>query len=601
MSISIRSIEDHVVGADTVEVDLDRGPAESYAGIRNALLTLRAAGASFGSLPSRHASEWAELFPEENSGAARLSDIALAASERRLHRESEQVYRVLSVAAAALCEASAELGRTVVLHGAGGADLSSLRGLVLAMERSAITPGARLELADPTRVRVPAGPHADYRAERVRCLNRMGVPVTVGDDLSFDLADLHDSGFAPFSEEGRLYHQAVDPDSARADRIAAALAYCRRAFFSANWEGMAIVAKDALGLLRGLPESSVDDVLAKAQRQDGFADAIEFETVILRNTADLRAFLLKVLGIQAGFRGDQDTAIGYFRSMRAGVVGLSPELLAQSHLYTALTLSKRKGHLPDAVAEVEQGFAAVPATEGEPDSVRRERGWLHNLRALTLFAQKKFTEAFQHEKQALACLEGLGDASSAHLRINLYSNISVLQEKAGKVPQAHATWDKFRQATGAGNAAFLKHHAYRSAGLRLLIGERDAALADLATTLENAVVLKDDFHECEVRLELGALHARSGETEAAAEQFRLAEIAARRIGDPYRVALAQAGLTVVTGEANDAADTARKSTTYPVKAAALADVIGNDAAVLDLLPAPKTKLNRPFDPINFQD
>ncbi|MFI6096372.1 hypothetical protein ACIA8G_12500 [Lentzea sp. NPDC051213] len=600
MSTSIRSVEDHVVRADAVVVDLDRGPAESYAGIRHALLTLRAEGATFGDLPSRYSSEWAELFPGEVTGAARLSDIALAASERRLHRESEQVYRVLSVAAAALCAASAELDKTIALRGAGGADLSSLRGLMLAVERSAITPGARLELVDPTRVRVPAGPHADYRAERVRCLNRMGLPVTVG-DLSFDLADLPDSGFAPFSEEGRLYAQAVDADSARTDRIAAALAYCRRAFFSANWEGMAIVAKDALGLLRGLPETAVAEVLTKAERQDGFADAIEFETVILRTTADLRAFLLKVLGIQAGFRGDQDTAIGYFRSMRTAVDGLSPELLAQSHLYTALTLSKRKGQLPDAIAEVEEGFTAVPATDGEPDSVRRERGWLHNLRALTLFAQKKFTDAFQHEKQALACLEGLGDASSAHLRINLYSNISVLQEKAGKLTQAHATWDKFRQASGAGNAAFLKHHAYRSGGIRLLIDERTEALADLATTLENAVTLNDDFHECEVRLEVGGLLARSGESEAAAEQFRLAEIAARRIGDPYHVALAQAGLTVITGEANDAAGTARRSTSYPAKAAALADAIGNNAAVLELLPSPKTKLNRPFDPINFQD
>lgn len=599
MSATLSSVEDGI-RAGAVEVDLDRGPAESYAGLRHALLTLRAAGATFGELPARYAAEWAELFPGENEAAPRLSDIALAASERRLHRESEQVYRVLSVAAAALCSASVELDRTIALRGAGGADLSSLRGLMLAFERAAITPGVRLELLDPTRVRVPAGPHADYRAERVRCLNRMGLGVTL-DDLSFDLADLPDSGFTPFSEEGRLYAEAVDADSGRADRIAAALAYTRRAFFSANWEGMAIVAKDALGLLRGLPESSVADVLAKAERQDGFADAIEFETVILRTTADLRAFLLKVLGIQAGFRGDQDTAIGYFRSMRTGAEGLSPELLAQSHLYTALTLSKRKGQLPDAIAEVEQGFEAVPAAEGEPVSVRRERGWLHNLRALTLFAQKKFGEAFGHEKQALACLEGLGDASSAHLRINLYSNISVLQEKAGKVPQAHATWDKFRQASGAGNAAFLKHHAYRSGGLRLLIGEDDAALADLTTTLENAVVLNDDFHEFEVRTELGSHLARAGEKDAAAEQFRQAEVAARRLGDPYRVALALAGLTVVTGETNDAAVLARHSTSYPAKAAALAEAIGDDAAVLALLPAPKTKLNRPFDPINFQD
>ncbi|PPK67101.1 hypothetical protein V5P93_003440 [Actinokineospora auranticolor] len=600
MTVSLQPDRGVSLGSGAVELDLDYGPAASYTGLRYALSALRAEGATFGDLPARHGAEWAQLFPGECPDAPVLDDIALAASERRLHRESEQVYRVLSVAATALCAASVELDRPVLLRGAGGTDLSSLRGVMLAVERAGVTPGARLGLVDPRKIRIPAGPHADYRHERARCLRRAGVPVGV-DDLEFDLAGLPDTAFPPASREGELYFVATDPDTARVDRLAAALAYARCAFFSANWEGMAIVAKAAVGLLRGLPDAAVPEVLARSRTADGLAEAIEFETVVLRGVDDLRAFLLKVLGIQAGFRGDQDAALGYFRAMRADAPGLSPELLAQSHLYTALTLSKRKLRLAEAVAELDQGFAAVRATDGEPDSVRRERGWLHNLRGLTLFAERRLVAAFEHEKQALACLDGLTDASSAHLRINLYSNISVLQEKADKTDSALATWEKFKQATGSANAGFGKHHSYRAGGLRLRLGDTAGALADLDNTLAGAAALTDDFHECEVRLELGTWHARQGATAVAGEHFELAEAAARRVGDPYRIALALAGTGAVTGRETGVAETAALSTTHPDRAAALAGAVAAGSAVLDLLPVPRTKLNRPFDQINFQD
>jgi hypothetical protein len=327
---------------------------------------------------------------------------------------------VLTVAATALCAGSAQLGRPLLVRGMGGTDLSSLRGFMRAFEHAQLVEGAELLLDAPTSVREPVGRYADYRGERVRCLRRMGLPVTE-DDLVVDLGTAADSGFVPVSEEGELFLRARDSESSAADRVAAALAYCRRAFFSANWEGMAVVADEAIGLLAGIPESGVPELLARAEREEELVHAIEFETAILRGTADVRGFLLKVLGIQAGFRGDQDTAIACFRAIREDAAGLSPELRAQSHLYSALTLSKRKNRLAEAVAEVEQGFEVVAERPGEAESVRRERGWLHNLRGLTLFAERRLGAAFEHEKQALACMAGLTDASAAHLRINLYS------------------------------------------------------------------------------------------------------------------------------------------------------------------------------------
>ncbi|WP_025618786.1 hypothetical protein [Salinispora cortesiana] len=594
-----------VAAGAALRVDINTGPASSYVGLRECIAALRAAGASFGDLPNRHAAEWAELAPDDQpqDHPLPLGEIALAASERRLHRESEQVYRVLSVAAAALCAGTAELGRPLLVSGAGGTDLSSLRGLMRAVEHSRVHPGAALLLDRPESVRVPLGPHADYRAERARCLRRMDLPITV-DDLVLDLPSGAATAMVPVSEEGKLYQRARDKDSSAVDRVAAAMAYCRRAFFSANWEGMAVVATEAIELLPGVPTPALPELLAKAEREDSLVHAIEFETTILRSTADIRGFLLKVVGIQAGFRGDQDAAVTAFRAIREHDDDLSPEIRAQSHLYTALTLSKRKNRLGEAVAEVEQGFEVVRERPNEADSVRRERGWLHNLRGLTLFAERRLGSAFEHEKKALACLAGLNDASSAHLRINLYSNISVLQEKAGKHSSALATWDKFRQATGSATAGFAKHHSYRSAGLRLLVGDRETAIEEIDTTLTNAAGLNDIFHQTEVRLELGMLHATAGDREAAVAEYELAEQDARLLGDPYRIALAQAGQVMTGGAGADVPDTvanAALSLTRPVEATALAKAVSSSAELAELLPKPRTKLNRPFDLINFQD
>ena len=166
-----------------VEVDVNVGPAAAYEGLRRALDALREAGATFGPVPNARGPEWAELFPGTAGGTdLSLTDIALAPSERRLHRESEQVFRVLSTAAAALCDGCSQVGRPLVLHGVGGADLPSLRGFMRAAEHARTVPGEVEIVADaPERVRPPHGAAADLRAERARCLQGMGLPVEKAD------------------------------------------------------------------------------------------------------------------------------------------------------------------------------------------------------------------------------------------------------------------------------------------------------------------------------------------------------------------------------------------------------------------------------------
>lgn len=573
-----------------VEADLASGPASAFAGLRRALESLRAAGAGFGALPERYPAEWAVLAGEQHA-MARLAGVALSASERRLHRESEQAFRVLAVAGMALCRAMSDLDTPLLLRGLGRTDLASLQGLVRAAECCAATGQGRLfaTLADAGEIEPMTVPAVDFRAERARYLRMLGLNVEPG-DLRPVTGKLAAAG-----TEGS-FEVALNPEVPPRARIAAALDHSRRAFYAGDWEGMAIVSAACLPAAGQL---SGDDIARLAEADSVAAagednHAIEFEPAQLRHRDDVRGYLLKVLGIQAAFRGRHDDAILYFRAIREADGPISAEIRAQSHLYSALTLTKRQQRLAEAVAELEAGFAVVPPRPAEPESLRRERGWLHNLRGLTLFAEHDMAAALEQEKAALGCIDGLADASSVHLRVNLVSNISVLQESAGKVEQAHATWERFRDTVFERDAKFTKHHAYRAGGLRVKAGDETGGAAELADSLRSCVELADDFHECEISIELGTLWLGRGATEAAAEYFEQGAAAAARLGDPYRMALAQVAMAAAAGRPTAAAAPGSASACL-VQRERLQALIDGCQRADEVLPRPRTKLNRPFD------
>ncbi|MDA8371508.1 MAG: hypothetical protein M0026_16820 [Nocardiopsaceae bacterium] len=583
--------------ASAVDVNVGHGPAVAFAGLRRTLSCLREAGADLDDLAQRHSAEWAVLFPDEDEDAPHLAAIALTPSERRLHRESEQIFRVLCVAAAAICQGARLLDRPIALHGMAGTDLPSLRGFMRAVEYAGTMPGVRLEIASPGPGRPALTPAADHTRERALALARMGLAIAPTSG-ALPPAPVPD----PDTREGVLFATAATTQARCVDRLAAAVAYCRAAFFSTNWEGMAAVAETALPLTRDLADRDAAAVLTPAGRDDGQADAIEIEPAVLRSGDDVRALLHKILGIQAGFRGRREEAMKRFAAMRGDAPRLSAELRAQSHLYTALTLAEQPRHADAAVAEIDRGFAAVPPRPGEPVSTCRERGWLHNLRAQVHVMRSEFRPALDQVKQALACVADTTDAGSAHLRATLLANLSVLQEKAGRLEQALRTWNRFLTAACAGNAGFRKHHSYRAAGLHLASGDRASALEDLDRTLASAAETNDVFHTCEVRVETGALLARGGDTDGAEEQFRLAGAAAAALGDPYRMALAAAGGRVCVGQRADKEVTELLgcSLTRRAERDRLAAELGADPqTVLTRLPRPATRLNRPFDLIDL--
>jgi hypothetical protein len=576
-----------------IEVDLATGVAASFAGLRRAIGAVVDNGADLGAVVARYPAEWAILTDPTIHADTALAEIAISASERRLHRESEQNFRVLQVAAIALCHGSASVGRRLVLRGVGHSDFATLRGLVRALEYARATGVGRLAVPveDAVRVGAPHVAQADYLEERARCLQLMSLDVGLG-----DLVVGQRSATGASCEAVRLFELATTETMTAKERITAALDYCRKAFYEGNWEGMAVVAGSCLPVAERLSPSDIS-ALGGSGSSDK-VQAIEFEPALLRHAGDVRAYLFKVLGIQATFRERQDQAIAYFRAMRDGTGPLSPEVRAQSHLYAALTLIKRKQQTTAAVGELESGFAALSAVSEPTASIQRERGWLHNLRGLVYFRQRDMRAALDQEKAALACLEGLLDPSSIHLRVNLVSNISVLQENAGRLAQAHRTWERFAGTRFEGDEKFVKHHRYRSGGLLLKMGDQAQARVELDESLARCVALCDDFHECEIATEIGTA-LLDHEPAEAEKYFEQACAAAGHLGDPYRMAVAAVGRSLASGRQPDPGNRtlAARSTTHCRQVAALAQALDGDPS--GCLPMPRTKLNRPFDLINL--
>jgi tetratricopeptide (TPR) repeat protein len=595
--LPVEFVERQVTSA--IEADLATGPASAFAGLRRAVGALTGAGAGFGRLPERYPAEWGVLTGAEQ-GMTRMAELALSASERRLHRESEQVFRVLAVAGLALCHGTSELDKPLLLRGLGRTDLPSLQGLIRAAECCAATGRGRLlaALGDAIEVEPVPVPAADFSAERCRYLRLLGLEIDPG-GLRPGPAARRTASASSRLQDTEPFFIALDPNVHPRERVAAALAYGRLSFYTGNWEGMAIVAGSCLPAASRL---TGDDVawLSGTDKTTGTGEgnhAIEFEPALLRHRDDVRGFLLKLLGIQAAFRGRHDDAILYFRAITDTDGPLSPETRAQAHLYTALTLTKRKQQIGGAAAELEAGFAAVPRQTGEPVSQRRERGWLHNLRGLTLFAERDMVAALKQEKAALDCIDGMSDASSVHLRVNLVSNISVLQESAGRIGQARATWERFRDTAFEQDAKFLKHHAYRAGGLRIRAGDEGGGAIELSESLRQCVRLADDFHECEIAIELGSLYLGGGDVAQAAEYFEQGASAAARLGDPYRMTLAQVGRAAAAGHApaDCVPGSAAACLVQPERLSGLINGCHGGADVQSLLPLPRTKLNRPFD------
>ncbi|WP_395843342.1 hypothetical protein [Archangium violaceum] len=587
--------------AAAIEVDAGVALPVAFGGLRKILRACEdAAPETVRALARQRPAEWNRLFPGSMEGAPDLTDLALTPSERRLHRESEQMFWVLNLAARAIMETLRESGRSLVIHNAGECDLVSLRAVMRAAEwcRLEQLEGRILLAGWTTRRPYSAAIFEERRraflsslCERMRIAPPEG---SVGPRSGRELEPAVDL-------EGRYLGTVVEDAAPLEYRIAAAVLAIRSCFFTTNYEGALFAAERGLALL-----DAAGDALSPARVAEGWdaldtgftTPAIEIDRSSLGDAEELRLLFERGIGVVHVFTGQHDEALAAFgRGLERRA---PPERLAHLHMFRALTLTKRLAQLPDARAEVEAGLALL---QGRETPLRfLHEAWLRNVYALTYFLEKNLPQALVQEKHAMRCVGDLHDASATHLKINLISNASYLQETARNYADSIAIWRRFEKLSSSWGANFAKHHRYRLAALQMAHGEREAAVASYTEAFECAGALGDPLHQQVIAADLG-LHLLDSQPAIAAQWFSRAEEQARTLGDPLRMAQSLAGQRLAEGSRDwtEALRCAQASTTTPAETEPLVRALssGDAEAVRKALPRPRSKLNRPFDAVNL--
>lgn len=598
------SLEIHagpVQRAQALEVDAGVGLPAAYGGIRRVLGALREVVPQvFAPLQQRYPAEWSKLFPGSIANAPDLSDLALSPSERRLHRESEQTFWVVNFAARALLDGLAALGRPLVVRNSGACDLNSLRCVMRAAEWSRIRPsGGTLVLADWLVERpLGAATFVDRRraylgtlAERMRVTAPTGPFTTLTRGLE-----------APVDGEGRYLAATLDEQASAESRLAAAILAIRSTFFSTNYEGAFLAAETGLALLdrsgNRIDEGALRSAWDTLDDTKLVSPAIEIDAASLGNAGVLRTLFLRSLGVVNVFTGRHDEALQSFaRGIEASP---TPEGKGHLHMFRALMLIKRLASLGDARKEIDLGLEWL-SKAGEDRALHE--GWLRNVAALVHFQKKELEAAVKEEKLAIKCVAELHSPSATHLKINLISNLSVVQETAKQHDDAITTWRRFEKISANWGANFSKHHSYRLGGLTLVSGRASEALGHYGVAYQSAEALGDTLHRQVISQELGRQALDDGRRDEAVSWFEKSAGHANDLGDPLKVAESQVGLGLAKGEKNfaNAVALAEASSAYPKEAEALRAVLasGDVAAVQKQLPKPRTKLNRPFDQVNL--
>ena len=349
-----------VLPGRAIEVDAGVALPVAFGGLRKILRACEdAAPEAVRPLAQQRPAEWNRLFPGSIQGAPDLTDLALTPSERRLHRESEQIFWVLNLAARAIVETLRVSGRPLVIHGAGECDLVSLRAVMRAAEWGRLEQLEGRILLTGWNVRRPhygalfEGRRRDFLlslCERMRTASPGGGVGPVSGRALEPAVDL----------EGRYLGALVDEEAPLEHRIAAAVLAIRSCFFTTNYEGAMLAAERGLALL-----DAAGSGLSPARVAEGWdaldtgfsTPAIEIDKSSLGDAEELRVLFERGIGVVHVFTGQHDEALEAFG--RALECRAPPERLAHMRMFRALTRTKRLAQLPDARAEVEAGIALM--------------------------------------------------------------------------------------------------------------------------------------------------------------------------------------------------------------------------------------------------
>ncbi|WP_366344557.1 tetratricopeptide repeat protein [Paenibacillus amylolyticus] len=204
-------------------------------------------------------------------------------------------------------------------------------------------------------------------------------------------------------------------------------------------------------------------------------------------------------GLVYAFCGNYSKAIVCYKHLFS--LSTSPQKRTATCMYLALLSSKRLDQEDEAQSWIEKGLQEAVLLEGKEADI--EKGWLYNVRALSAFREKNYREALQYSQAALKRIMNHQAGDALHLKINVISNLSVLFEKMGLSEKALTTWQKFEQfITHGTTAAFSKTYYFRLGALQVASGQQKEGIAYITRAYEIAKRIDDVFHAAFIAQEL---------------------------------------------------------------------------------------------------
>lgn len=259
---------------------------------------------------------------------------------------------------------------------------------------------------------------------------------------------------------------------------------------------------------------------------------------------------VRLLGLTHAYLGNFNLALTLYRRLRD--LAETPIERARATVYVALLLNKRLNKLGEARELLEVSLKEL--TQDESPAARLEKGWLRNGLALVLFRSGDNQDAFECCRKGLAEVARVHGSDAMHLKVNIINNLSALCETQRDIAGAKKIWERFEQLSAAGESLFRKVYLYRAAGLTHRAGALQTARDTMLTCWREADLLGDIFHQAYIAYDLGVMSLELGMDRAAKSWFERAKEAALQGIDDDAAAHAQAALDAISsvGGSSDA-------------------------------------------------
>lgn len=551
-------------------------------------------------------SEVLYLMPEQLDheifkSAPDLDTIAVAPSRRRLHKESEQMFRVTQMVVTLLLKYASRQERSVVFH------FEHLEQ----MDEHALTCVARLAqciLNHP--IAITASVYdPGIMDDRVNSV--AGTEYKKFFEMANIRADLlkriaQKTGAVLCTMKGGASQTPVKRAEAVGEKFAAADGEREKtlAFRDALQQGeVPAIEKAVLELL---------EVSVFTRNHDHSLCAIaQVWPMLPRFATKNRVEVIHLLGILHAYMGNFQTATEVFKF--AGPFAQDPVQAAENKFFLALLYTKRLNDSIEGRNYITQALEGITDVQGELADI--ERTWLNNLCALTYVNEKNRSAAYECCLKALEYIKrGHRSSDAIHIKINLISNITVLHEYGKELNKAINKWVFFEKFIKASGPVFAKHYYYRKGGLQYKNKQIAEAIQSFTASYRLAVDLHSSFYKDVIARGLAGVYFLEGQYGPAAHWYQRSMDAKKELlqeDNLPKVALGRALSLHKLGRAGEAEQVLREALLLqPTGEAAekAEEVLSRwnhlnsgdfDALVQYAIEKPDTKLNRPFDLTNL--